>query len=1070
MCYVDAFFRDNSENDDKKEDSFKWQVVRNRKMKSQVSVDVVTPNTAGDSGSSVVKEVGGVQIGKMPVPRKHKKKPKKTAQHKDTPDTTSQNNETTTSAKDDEVIATTKDVESSQSHPLQETAKSKKKKRRRNTSVSSDEGSQNSDASTDSTGIHSPNVSSNNRKSKKKPHKLKIKPTSQEKAKKNTVQVDTASVSSTSSDSDGQKSGRASRLKSFTPPVMGPNDDPIFGLYSLTEAEREEKIKTSLLRQIDGRKSIYSAPGTPTVIHIEETFGPPLLGSHPHTPPIAALYIPLDPDGLVNLSNAGLPKDVHEALHAALLTWLLLGFATGSLNISTSGTAQGRSRYDSFSEFDFESIIIGGESDPPQYEDMQIGVTSIVQTVDKGRSLIVCGITGSDVTDAVKFSISTLTQLRSVTFSHIFSTLGLKNTLKDICTQVGNNSVEYLIPFGDKVVVMDDCSILAKPVAFHWYCPLKLGKPSALQSVQPMQTTVVTLQPTALKRCNFVFDMLMHIRKETLNMSGFRTVFVPSSEQLVLALALRGKGALMKWLDIAGPSDPSLAAVTDPDSLNAKYGVSGQELFGNVRTPFHADASLAKWFGGRCNIQERTIEGITDPQTKSERRKRQKVRFSDESYGESPVTPEGDLAMPSPLYTLQVFPVQEAVLAVSPFVPNTHYSCILREISRYGYGIVDVRRVRISYKRALSLSIPPTHIDHFAIRSNPVSDSPSSPLVSTTPHLVNGLPPPPTLLLTLQRENGERFIKCLVDAVVHVLQCSASFPKPLLGMNTQNLIFWCSQLDIVTSVFGDTPQSPTKPLFGTSSFMPQSATPSNHELDLVFLGVTTAQNLDVVAHLLDVLLLDDFVESEDRGAFELLGLKWVHGISRYQAKLLVEYCSSDSVLTVDHLTNAPLCAIACRVASGHRRLEELKPTLTVPDMDLHPKEMSTDMKIFHSNSSQSAFSCFCLFFTDKELFLDPVKYPMLPYLPPPNVQPHPGVLTGFNQPKPLLTCILSVALSSYNLFLKVFDKLCRNNFSLVGAKVASAAEDKMSPKVSEILSVNIVTLRTILPLWIGSLV
>jgi hypothetical protein len=1011
------------ESEEEKKDG-EWQVVRSRKMRSQQSVDSDTPDKAGQDGSSVGKQVENVQAAKMPVPRKHKKKPKRAPQQEHASEHSDQ-------APEGVNLSSPK-----------LSAKSKKKKRKRNTSsVSSDEGSQNSDACMDKPGSQSSSVSSRKSK-KKKPQKLDIKSsTSDEKGK-------STSESLTSSDSDGQKSGRSKRLKSFTPPVMGPDEDPVFALYSLTEAERKEKIKASLLRQVEGRKSVHSAPSTPTVAHIEETFGPPLLGCDPQTSPVAALYIPLDRDGLVSLPNVNVPKEVHTSLHAALLVWLLSGFATGSVVVSSEESGPRRVKDDSMSELDVETMLVGGDStsDLPQTEPVRMSVTSIIQTVDRGHPLIVCGIGGSDVADVTAFCSTVLSHLKTVTFSHIYTILGLKKSLEEAHTEAPRESIHSLSPFADKVVLLADCGILMKPVAFHWYCPPDLGKPSALQSMQPLQSTVVTLQPHMLRRYHFVFSLLLRIHNEALDMAGFRTVYAPHKDQHTLAVALRGQGVLMKWLDIAGPTDPTLAVVTDPDSLNAKFGVHGQELFGYVSSSFYADAALAKWFGGRCNVQDRTIEGITDPQTKSERRKRQKVRFSDESYSESPATPDGDLAMPSPLYTLQVFPVQEVVLAVSPFVPSTLYSCILREVSKCGYGVVDVRRTRISYKKAQNLGFPPSHIEHFAVRSNAKSESPTSPLQSSTPQLVDGLPSPPTLLLTLQRENGERFINVLVDAVVAVLQSSSVFSNPLLKDSVQSLIHGCVHVDSIASMLGDTPLSPTKPLFGFVSFLPQSALPASHEHDLVFVAITSCKALPVVAQVLDALLLCDSVEAKDCGGFEFLGFKWIHNISRYQAKLLLEYSKCESVLTVDHLTNISAFAIACRAYTGYKRLEEIKPLFVTSDSDSHVKDTTTEIKIFHSKSSQAAFASLCLFFTDKELFMDPTKYSLLSYLPPLKAQPQFGILSGFNQTKPLLTSILSVAISNLALFLKVFDKVCRNEFRLVGAKVVLTCRQGTAPK------------------------
>ena len=196
--------------------------------------------------------------------------------------------------------------------------------------------------------------------------------------------------------------------------------------------------------------------------------------------------------------------------------------------------------------------------------------------------------------------------------------------------------------------------------------------------------------------------------------------------------------------------------------------------------------------------------------------------------------------------------------------------------------------------------------------------------------------------------------------------------------------------------------SPTKPLFDLPLLtVSDSHDSSRHDPELMFIGVTGEGVLDCLPHLLDSML--DSATPQELPPLELLGTKCVPHVSRYQAKLLLQHSHSKCILTVNTLTDVSAFVIALRAVKGH-----LIVNARIKDL-LEKSGFAAELKktaILYSRNPLAAFSVLCQFFSDHELFSDPLVDPLPPFLPPAAILAPPGVLEDL----PALYKVLSVYL------------------------------------------------------------
>ena len=1003
-----------SEGEGEDENPLSWQTVRSRKQKYNVTktsdknmehleTPSQLPQKQEEARPSATVSEEGAKL-QMPIPRKHKKKSK------------SQKKKGSSNAPTESVERqSSSDVlEDQQLTVAVSPSKAKKKKRKKTTGSSSDDGF---------LGDEKAEVTHNKSKNKKKkPQKLNLLATTS-KTEESSSDKNT-SPSKEKSSPKLSPSSKSSRLKSFTPLEMGPDDDPLFGssptFSFLSAAERVEKVKQFLLRQIEGRQRLLSTPSTDTAFDNEESFGPSLsVLPHASQLPEVVLIIPLRSDGLFLLPHQieALPQSIHEKLHNILVTWLI----TSVVEETPFGanTIERKRLGSSISDSEFTGILLEDSVPSVSSGSMTFAISGFVQTLYAGKPAIVCAPSGQDPVEGY---------LKSVSFSNLLSALSMQEAVQHLLEKLTDeNSPILSLPLFDIMVISNDTGPLSRHIGFHWDAiQPNTTSPSGVSSSEPVQNTAVVIQSHSLYKGSFIFQLLSRISAAALDVSGLRTAYL-SDGQISVALAIRGVNAVSTIADIVGPDDPSLAAITDPHSLSAKFGKPGEELVQFPHTHFGAGASIAKWFGGRCNLFDRTIVGMTDAETKFERRKRQKVRFSDTPI-ECPTSPE-EAVIPSPMVILLVYPVSKVLLVIPPHVHPSSYGTAIETVSKLGFAVSGVRRVRLNAKRASLLQIPKQYMELYLPRGTILmsgSDAISSPTSPTIQPALPSTPPRPSLILTLERENAIRHLSILVQSICHSLQNSTSTVCSPGEPSSYSSTYWIHGVALpekFSDIFGPVINSPTKPVHDYGN---DTKPNKKWEEELVLVGIPGGHSLETVAGFLQDALNASAtcVISEPQCGFDLLGMKWLVALSRYQVKQMIPNLFTGSTYNVENLTNVQMFFIALKAISGHKRLEmQLK--------DNSSKTLSTVRKIVHSLDSGAAYSMICLLFDEKELFSDPTNSTLTQFLPP-IMQHRQNILQSYLAPKPCLTTVISVDVEQYKSFLKILHKIVRCNAMLVG--------------------------------------
>lgn len=648
--------------------------------------------------------------------------------------------------------------------------------------------------------------------------------------------------------------------------------------------------------------------------------------------------------------------------------------------------------------------------------------------------------------------------------------------------------------------VHPDTDPLSTPTSFYWHSLYHfscLPTREALCTPEVVQSTVCALPSNSLTNPSLVFQALHGAYDFGLSIAGVRLVYgepcspldlPPASTTddtianllMSLVLCLRGPDAVSRCMDLVGPEDHSLACVTDPLSLMARYGSPHNQPVLCVRTPFRASAALARWFGGRGCLHTGTVLGMTDSRTRSERRKRQRVRFSESEFESEdnlpPPTP--DITFP-PLVAnrslLAVFPYQELLLVVSPLLPPCCFSSILATCGRLGFDIAGMKRLRLNSKRAATLDIPEAFASHFTPSSTPPSPdlaafSDQHPL-DVKPPL--DIPPLPSLLLVVSRENALVLGCALKTAILSDL-------RSLLTLNPQlrDCVFLDHPLEALFHTVSYSPEK-MKTLGGFSNVavtsvlsLPQLAPEWEKEgerygEEIAFLAVTQASGLPRAVELLQLLSgvktenklnepengSREDLESQDSatgdlGGFELLGIKLIPKLSRFHAKQLCPVHSTENSYqeAIELLSDSPALVLVLRGIACNSRLQQLL-TPSHPSRSILSHRSLAHLSLLSSDTLSQAFHHVTLLFTDKELFCDPGNWPLLTAVP--STWARADVLNDLQKPPQSLYSVLVVMGAHWRLLVKVVDRLTRAGFQVAGLTMrqqeARKYEDTLTP-------------------------
>ena len=795
----------------------------------------------------------------------------------------------------------------------------------------------------------------------------------------------------------------------------------------------------------------------------------------------ALLVLPLSDQGLTLLPEAFSELDMatQQIVHLLLLTWLTTIVASSPQVKGYSPSQNGN----------------GEEVSSTQDGSIPFRITAMQQTIFDGTTAVIMGVAlerresarksssssvqCSHTSDAEQFKLPSIVQeiehfLQHTTFSSALDNLLKEATIQEYVSTISQASLEPLfhLPLSAVFSVHSDHSALTTPVSFYWhskYNPNCLPSNESLKPHTKLQTTVTTIPQQSLSMLHLIFSILHSIHTSGLDIAGLRVVFREAtssidksssdiaSQELTLVLAIRGPDAIFRWMEAVGPEDSTLAKVTDPQSLSARFGSPKRELLHCVRTPYRATAALAKWFGGRACLKTGIVLGVSDARTRSERRKRQRVRFSESESEDGLPSPLLDVTFP-PLISnrpLLIAPsYSKMLLVISPHIPPSCYSTVLASCSHLGFDVLGMKRIRLNSKRATALNISPSFITHFTPSSTP----PSPSVVDFVAHPLSAehgqnAPPLPSVLLLLGRENALQHSVTLRDAILSDLSHLLKLNQLSLAINLTDtphtIVHTTEYAEEILKVIGTFSFTAINNSITQPPLLTEEREMGGPLEELCFIVVTQSNSLKRAVELLDRIFhiqpthnWEDPItpelgnrsalSSEEFGRFELLGLKLVPRLSRFHAKQVCPFSPDDPLYqpSVQSLSDAPALLIVFRGIDCNKRLGKI--LLQASKSILHTVASSEKkLQVIISHNVGKALTLTSTFFTDKELFIDAENWVLASYVPPAWLHDC-NVLQSFQKAPEVLYSLFMVSSSHMNLLMKVLEKLSRSEFSFVG--------------------------------------
>ena len=558
---------------------------------------------------------------------------------------------------------------------------------------------------------------------------------------------------------------------------------------------------------------------------------------------------------------------------------------------------------------------------------------------------------------------------------------------------------------------------LTTPLSFYWsslYDPKCLPSDNSLRSLSSIQGTICTINQPHIATPELLFMLLHQAINRGLCIAGIRLVFqnvssstLPqdSSHTATLAIAFRGTNAIQHVMDIVGPDDHQLAKVTDPESISAIFSHKGdiKPLISCLHSHFWAGLEIAKWFGGRACAETGSILGVSDPLTRLERRKRQKVRFS-ESESEDFILPApllqstslpDDITFP-PLVSnvpgLVVYSYSKLLFVVSPFVPPVYYATMFQSINESGFDVICIKRVRLNAKRATALKMSSTTSHYFTPSSAPSSPDVNTllPFSTSVKNLVDNSksqnPPLPSVVFVLGKESAHVHSISLVKKATSNLQAAvASSPTdngPSVPSQPEALFYAVKYEEDFLKVLGSFAYTPTHSSTEKSCGSQLLSQLIKEEICVVSLigSQSTSRCVQLMGSLLNPSSLQ---ESVIYGPIELIGIKLIPELTRFHAKQIP---SSDRLLyqdAVDHITGKVTLLLVFRGINVNERVSKvLENTGTHqgrPSGMLRPS--SEAFESFCTLNLASGFEIASLFFIDKELFSDSTNWALVNHVP-----------------------------------------------------------------------------------------
>ena len=778
------------------------------------------------------------------------------------------------------------------------------------------------------------------------------------------------------------------------------------------------------------------------------------------------LVVPLTCHSLLALPPKWLdkvPVDIQGVLFCLIITWLVTQAAESEVKKETMAQEM-------------------GEGFAPTLSGTPFDVTGIQWTLLDGHSSLLIAVQRrkdviSDSTNP--FSDIVERYLTTTTFGEALHHLVRLEQISDAMDDSKLAPV-FKLPLKSLFSFQEDVSALSSPVSFYWYSSYHqscLPSPESLLSEHKVSTTVFTLHRSSLRDTVLVFTVFLRALLSGLSIVGIRTAYgkqedsilsVASSagDSMCLAVALRGPDAIQGWMEIVGPQDSKLAKITDPSSLTAKFG---SDLIETLRTQFRSGAALAKWFGGRACLKTCSVLGMSDSHTKSERRKRQRVRFSETQS-------ESEDSISSPMLLEPQFPplvsnrprliapaYVKCLLVISPNVPLAAYGSILACCSKLGFDVLGCKRVRLNAKKAALLDIPGEYLAHFTPSSTPPSpqvllDSVSSHPLGSSVAVKQPLAPLPSAIFIVGQENAKLHSYALQNLISDSLNSlTGSHPSVVLP---SDVITSPSALVHVSSFTEDKLRhfGSFSPTISQSSTVPESSLErdsqsSEFKEELCFVAIPGSQSLPSCVNLLNAnyhvdllseLRLHESVTSDTVQQYvepELIGLKIVPQLPRFHSKKLCPFTSSELLYTqaIQLLTDKPTSLLVFRGVACSKQIQGFIKGLQRGSS--HIPTLESQLHFILSRTPSEAIQLTSFFFSGKELFSDPTNWALAPYYPHSWVH-EPDILQSFICSRENLFSVVHLPMSQMTLSLKILDKLTRSGFQLAGLSSVEVSTNK----------------------------
>lgn len=827
---------------------------------------------------------------------------------------------------------------------------------------------------------------------------------------------------------------------------------------------------------------------------------------NPNSSSSGHLVLPLSQHGLVTLQPSLCELDIEAlvVLHCLVLTWLVHQAA-----VDCSEAPGDR------------NLASGDSSSPPTLAELPFAITGLQQTVLDGQPCLLVAVQDRGTSKTVSHE-SPLPSSKSSDldlFSEdceemeaLLSDITLQAVLQpflslpalsdsipsSILSSIGRDVSD--LPLISLFSYHDHITPFTTPVSFYWgslYHSSSLPSDESLKSTNAINTTVCVLKHASLGNAHLIYTVLIRAFSIGLDLAGVRLLFEEWKNSLlsseppdpqthcgemrpVLALALRGPDAVYGWMDVLGPDDSALARLTDPTSISAVFG---SNLVSAVRNPYQSAVSLAKWFGGRACLKTGTVFGMSDARTKSERRKRQRVRFSESESEDgmmisSPLLPE--VLLPPIISNLPHLVAQaysKSLLVVAPTIPPSCYASMLASCSELGFDIFGAKRIRLNSKRANALRISAEFVAHFTPSSTPPSplildSSKQPPLLGGVPTSMQAPPPLPSIIVIIGRENA-------------ALHCATL--KKLIVRNIQQLAEKSKHIKTGTSLLSDSPNTIThlipysedrlKLLGSFASPMPPGSSEIGHieddkdctvQEEVSFVTVPGVKSLPICVNLLERIFSITQVASNGAASglditervggrrgqslpqtesnlnkaceeFELVGLKIVPQLSRFHAKKLCPIPMGDPLYSqaVQLLSDKPATLLVFRGISVNKRVvERVEPTRSAG----HAVDLEKRLQFVVSRDLPEAVHFTSLFFSGKDLFSDSSSQILTTYLPDSWIHQS-DILQGYLHPREKLLSILWFPLHQLKLAVKVLNRLSRSGFVFAGISTTEVRND-----------------------------